>query len=395
MPRLIKILLRIITLCLFTHIVIGQNSDNNLKNNYRAVHWGLDEGLSQGETYRIIKDAEGFLWIGTRYGLNRFDGNSFKVYTHQRNNNSSLIANDVTLGLVEDSLHNIWIGTQKGLSRYNIKTEDFTNFFAGTTSINSISASPFWATKNEVFCVEGDSVIVAYNIYSSAKKILAKIDAHQYQFAGIAETFSVFDSTTNSIWSIVENTEAKQGLFQIELSTGKKNFFPFPQNASNSPNNDAEDLCLDAARKCIWVNNAAGLLQFTLNDNQFHHIKPLNEYERLKSYCRFVGITLDKQGRVWFATAPKGMIIYNPDDSSVTFPFPSDSMLQHDVSDFNSCIYCDRDNIIWSGFWSRKGIYETVPYVPIIKHYTSTSNKNALTSNSVYQWWMRAIIKYG
>lgn len=51
---------------------------------YRAVHWGLDEGLSQGETYHMIKDINGFLWIGTRYGLNRFDGNSFKVYTRQK-----------------------------------------------------------------------------------------------------------------------------------------------------------------------------------------------------------------------------------------------------------------------------------------------------------------------
>src|SRR5678816_4280795 len=74
----------------------------------RAVHWGLDEGLSQGETYCMIKDVNGFLWIGTRYGLNRFDGNTFKVYTHQRNNDKSLISNDVINGLIEDSLHNIW-----------------------------------------------------------------------------------------------------------------------------------------------------------------------------------------------------------------------------------------------------------------------------------------------
>ena len=131
---------------------------------YRAVHWGLDEGLSQGETYHMIKDVNGFLWIGTRLGLNRFDGNTFKVYLHQRNNSKSIVDDHVISGLVEDSLHNIWIGADIGLSRYNIKTDDFTNFFP--------AASPFWATKTEVLCIERDSVITSYNIYTAAKKIL-------------------------------------------------------------------------------------------------------------------------------------------------------------------------------------------------------------------------------
>src|SRR5437762_1704999 len=111
---------------------------------YRAVHWGLDEGLSQGETYHMIKDVNGFLWIGTRYGLNRFDGNTFKVYTHQRNNSKSLIDNDVIDGLIEDSLHNIWIGSIRGLSRFNIKTEDFTNFSADSVKQKDLSyINPF------------------------------------------------------------------------------------------------------------------------------------------------------------------------------------------------------------------------------------------------------------
>src|SRR5215471_18073934 len=93
-----------------------QYENNNFQNNYRAVHWGLDEGLSEGETYHMIKDINGFLWIGTGYGLNRFDGNSFKVYLHERNNNKSLVHNDVRYGLVEDSLHNIWIGSSNGVS---------------------------------------------------------------------------------------------------------------------------------------------------------------------------------------------------------------------------------------------------------------------------------------
>jgi len=90
-------------------------------------------------------------------------------------------------------------------------------------------------------------------------------------------------------------------------------------------------MCYDAVRNCIWINGNEGLLQFTLSDKQFHHINALSKYEHVKDYGCFVGIMLDKQGRVWFATTPRRIIIYDPDDESVSFPFPVDSVLTADV----------------------------------------------------------------
>ena len=349
---------------------------------YRAVHWGLDEGLSQGETYHMIKDINGFLWIGTRYGLNRFDGNSFKVYTHDRNNDKSLIANDLIGGLVEDSLHNIWIGSDVGLSRYNIRTEDFTNIFSGATLKNNrTEISPFWATKNEVLCIdEKESVITAYNIYSSAKRVLATLGEYRQHIIGISSAYSVFDSSTKSVWCLVKNPEGKSGLLQIVLPTGQKSFFAFEYQIKKNSQSFAEALCYDAARKCVWVNSTEGLLQFTLNDEKFHHVNALYKYEQVKGYTRFLGIALDKQDRVWFATDPKGIIIYNPANESVNFPFPAGSTTQHNVSDANACIYFDSNNIIWSGFWLRKGIYSMVPYFPVVKYYVGSPKKDSLHS---------------
>jgi hypothetical protein len=176
---------------------------------FRAVHWGLEEGLSQGETYFMIKDVNGFLWIGTRYGLNRFDGHTFKVYTHQRNNDKSLIYNSVIGGLIEDSLHNIWVGSDIGLSRYNIRTDDFTNFFPDT--------NPFWATKNEVLCIERQSLITSYNIHTSQKKVLANLKGFEDPFIGPSATYSIFDSSTNTIWCLVSNPEFKAILMEVSL----------------------------------------------------------------------------------------------------------------------------------------------------------------------------------
>ncbi len=75
---------------------------NNAKDAYRAVHWSLDEGLSHGQVEFMIKDVNGFLWMGTGNGLNRFDGKKFKIFFHDPGNPSSISGNTV-VGLVEDS----------------------------------------------------------------------------------------------------------------------------------------------------------------------------------------------------------------------------------------------------------------------------------------------------
>ena len=83
-----KILL--FTLLLFAgYFLTAQQAKNgNASDSYRAIHWGLQQGLSQSENYSILKDMYGFIWISSGNGLNRFDGNSFKVYLHdpQKNN---------------------------------------------------------------------------------------------------------------------------------------------------------------------------------------------------------------------------------------------------------------------------------------------------------------------
>jgi ligand-binding sensor domain-containing protein len=64
-----------------------QTAENS--NRYRAIHWGIEDGLSQGDTYQMIKDVYGFLWIGTNNGLNRFDGTTFRIFYHDPSNPKS------------------------------------------------------------------------------------------------------------------------------------------------------------------------------------------------------------------------------------------------------------------------------------------------------------------
>jgi ligand-binding sensor domain-containing protein len=359
---------------------------NKAEDNYRAVHWGIDEGLGKERWHNaILKDVNGFLWIGSNYGeLSRFDGSSFKRYDPDKNKPGAIATNNC-LAFVEDSLHNIWIGRFQGLSRYDIKADTFTNFSSRITSGTSDEhITPFWATSNEIFCIEGGTWITTYNVHSFARKKLLKIAETDKVNIGFPAAYAIFDSASKSIWMLKYDEE---GLVQLSLSTGRvtqHSRVVETKKPHSYVHKGAEAMCYDRRRNCIWINSHDGLIRFTLNDRQFHHIDPLNQLENLKEYERYVGIDIDPQGRIWFATAPKGIIIYDPSSQSVMQPF-FDSTLQNKVTDGNLKIYCDRDGIIWTSYWSVNGIYQLVPFSPSVHRYTANALKpDSLSSLVIY-----------
>ncbi len=80
------------------------------------------EGLSQSTVYQILQDKQGFLWIGTGDGLNRFDGFNFKVYKRSDSRYSNLPGNSIR-AIVEDDNENLWIGTDNGTCLLLKKTD--------------------------------------------------------------------------------------------------------------------------------------------------------------------------------------------------------------------------------------------------------------------------------
>ncbi|HEY4323371.1 MAG TPA: ATP-binding protein [Mucilaginibacter sp.] len=345
-------------------------------NEYRLVNWNSDNGLIYGRVNCILKDKNGFLWIGTERALNRFDGSIFKNYLTVKSKNQKAAGNYIN-GLIEDSLHNIWVGTDKGLSRYDFKADTFRSFLPA-----SVSASygkfiiPFWATKNELLCIESDSLITAYNIHSLAKKTVVKL-SHKLTNDRQA-SFSVFDAKANCIWMLPVDLEG--GLVQVSLLTGNQVRYNWPYRKS-APHLShlAEGICYDRKRNCIWINSEDGLIQFTLADWQFDRIDVPKDY-----FNRGAGIGIDTKSRVWVGTGDKGILIYDPDTREVNRPFAGDSVQQHQVNDMNYRIYCDRDGITWVGYWisSGKGISQLIPFSKTVYRYPSnTKNPNSFDSS--------------
>ncbi len=79
---------------------------------------GETDGLSHNSVFAILQDRQGFLWIGTADGLNRFDGRKFAVLRHDPADPNSLVSS-VVQALLEDQSGNFWVGTALGLDLYD------------------------------------------------------------------------------------------------------------------------------------------------------------------------------------------------------------------------------------------------------------------------------------
>ena len=342
---------------------------------YRAVNWTIHDGLAHSVTNIMLKDVHGFLWIATGGGLCRFDGSQFRKYFHDPKDRHT-IAGNIVFGLVEDSLHNIWVGTLSGLSRYDIKADTFLNF-ANTQKDNpNRSFIPFWATRNEIYALESNSTLVAFNTHSLVRKALLQFTADDSLETRQNVPYNIYDSKSNSIWMLRGLLGVKGGgLLEISLSDGRKTAYSW-NCFRGIPNHShfAEAMLFDEKRNSIWINSDDGLLEFTIADKQFHPVDAMEDEINSKNYGRFVGIDMDLQGRIWLATYPKGIMIYNPSSHALTTPFPEDSITQKKVSEENDGIYCDRDGITWCSFWSPKGIYQLLPFSPAVRLYKPDPN---------------------
>ena len=99
------------------------------------------QGLSQGMIYALLQDKEGFLWIGTKEGLNRYDGYNFKVFTNDPYNRHSISSNNIRT-LFEDSKGRIWAGAlDAGMNVYDKKTGKFHRLLHQPGNSNSLSTN--------------------------------------------------------------------------------------------------------------------------------------------------------------------------------------------------------------------------------------------------------------
>lgn len=170
-----KFYLNCLSLTIFFVLIITlasaqEQSDFNLN---RLVHIGMEQGLSSDKVNCIFQDKKGFIWIGTDYGLNQYDGYYFKVFTKINDDSSSLTDNDIKC-LTQDAAGNIWIGTTHGLNVMNYETGKIARFVSKNKSDtiwkHDISITALASDDSSVWIGTESNGLIEYKIFQKQIK---------------------------------------------------------------------------------------------------------------------------------------------------------------------------------------------------------------------------------
>jgi signal transduction histidine kinase/ligand-binding sensor domain-containing protein len=132
---------------------------------YYFKHFQADDGLAHNTVITIMQDSKGLMWIGSRGGLNRFDGYTFKTYRNVKNKFGN-IGNNIVISIAEDKKGLMWIGTGQGIFKYDPYREVFTQLEgAPTTSISHILVDK----QNHIWFLAGGKL---YEYLQEQKKII-------------------------------------------------------------------------------------------------------------------------------------------------------------------------------------------------------------------------------
>lgn len=149
----------------------------------------MDDNLSSNSVYDVVQDKNGFIWIATADGLNRYDGDKVVHYRHSTFNKQSIANNQVRKVFV-DSKGVLWVGTANGLSRYIPNSDNFENY-------SHIKHSSFSLKDNVIWDIYEDKKNI---LWVSTETGLHKFNSDQDRFESVR--FKNFDDKIKEIKTI-------------------------------------------------------------------------------------------------------------------------------------------------------------------------------------------------
>ncbi len=162
------------------------------------------QGLSQGMVFDLLQDTEGFIWVATKNGLNRYDGYSFKIFANDPYNVHSLSSNTV-VKLFEDSKGRIWVGTENaGLNIYDKQSGKFYRITHNNSNPASLSGNGI----RSILEMPDGRILVAtdvagLNIIEAGKEFFAKDAAPivtRLSLPNDAQVYGMGKDTNGIIW---------------------------------------------------------------------------------------------------------------------------------------------------------------------------------------------------
>ncbi|MDO8897758.1 MAG: two-component regulator propeller domain-containing protein, partial [Bacteroidales bacterium] len=328
-------------------------AQNTATQNLNFKHLTIDDGLSQNAVFAILQDSKGFMWFGTKDGLNRYDGYNFMIFQHNPFDSTTLSSNFITR-LYEDRKGNIWIGTIDAgvnvihkltgkLLRVKIETSDST--FGARFEVKAIAedddGSIWLGTK-------GDGLLKLSNINLEASNWQVRHFTHQS-----GKTNSLTSNTINDIKieGPVIWIATPDGLNKFDTDNEQFSFYEIhsrhPQAPTNSNIPDGISTIYETRNKDLWLGTISGLVKFDRKSGKYevhnHH------YEIYRYGWGAVSRMIeDKEGYLWIAT-PGELMRFNPSLKSFEF-FRNDPLNPKSIS-YNaiSSLFIDKTDILWIG----------------------------------------------
>ncbi|MEJ2543518.1 MAG: two-component regulator propeller domain-containing protein [Calditrichaceae bacterium] len=331
----------------------------------------IADGLSQVTVYSILQDHRGFMWFGTRDGLNKYDGYNFTVYRHQPYDSTSLIHNKIN-SLHEDHNGVIWIGTDNGLTIYNRDLDCFQLVLNDSLNLSDICnkiVNKIYEDRNGNIWIGTEDGLCEIN--QDRNKIQSyKSDKTDQETLSDNNISVIFEDNQGSLW-----IGTNDGLNYMVPDSDK--FLRF-RHQNNNPNticdNRIYDIYEDESSN-LWIATANGLSKYDLKKNKFRTYKH-NRYNKNSLSNNTINVVIqDKKGLFWLGTE-FGLSILDKRSGDFT-NFYYDKIDQFSISDNHIySLYEDRSGIIWIGTYGG-GICKYNPQLERFNHYLINQKKDS------------------
>ncbi len=363
------------------------------------------DGLSNSTVKCITQDVQGFLWLGTRNGLNRFDGNQFKIFRHNASDSTSIGSSSI-LSILTDSKGVLWVGTTRGTYCYDPIKENFTPFravpigevnaiheYAGFIWLlsngklyryNSYTTEiiPFDQNKNTIVAItsskkgglwttDNNSTIQRYQVNTSK---FVEVDLKKIDRKALANTKTVY-AINDSLLMVGTINSA----YLFDFKNGRlKNLF-----ASHYPNKVIQANCIIQQTESIyWIGTETGIYTYDIHSGQSQHIKKdlLNPFAI--SDNAVLNFYRDREDNIWFGTFFGGFNQYsNQFDNFKKYlsGFGKSALSGNIVHDIKK----DRYGNFWIGT-EDGGLNKIDAQTQQIQHFLANGKKGSIAHNNVH-----------
>ena len=321
----------------------------------------IEQGISQSTIEDIFQDSEGYIWLGTNDGLNRYNGYEFKIYNYEEYQNS--ISHNGITDITEDKYGNIWVNTVSGVNKINKKTEKISNYTEINGKIKEDSTTEIIVTKDNNILV---GTYEGLNIYNAKED---RFDIILEQKDGILSSciYSIDEDINGNIWIGTE----------LGLNKLSKDFKVLETYTSES---EIYNIFCDDENGFVWAgSDSSGLLKIDTKTKEVTQY--INDIEDENSIpANQVGaIIRDSKGNLWVGTT-NGLARYNEKNDSF-------DVYKNKVYDKNSLVYNDvrsiiedREGVLWVGTYSGISIFDTESS---IKYYNAGLDDGYLLSENM------------